>query len=108
MKRELEKVFLNITNACNNNCLYCFQEIPVDRIEMKYETIINLMDKLEKMKIKKLLISGGEPSLHQRFKDIINLADSYSFEVDLLTNGILDTEKIKLINNSNISRVYKS
>lgn len=108
MERKLEKVFLTISNVCNNKCLYCFQDGKKNNVNLNFETITSLITMLNKVNIKKLSISGGEPALHPQFIEILKYLECCDFEVNLFTNGILTDDKIAAINNSKISKVYVS
>lgn len=63
------QVVWNITSNCNQNCKFCFRKKCIDNSIEKNKTIV---DKLSKLKVTTLSISGGEALL---YKDIFNLVD---------------------------------
>lgn len=108
MQKYIEKVYLMITNVCNNKCSYCFQEKKKTIEHIELSSFIDIINKLQKIHIKRLTLSGGEASLHPEFEKILNQLDNYDFEIDLFTNSILDRNTIEQINNSSINKVYIS
>lgn len=108
MDRIIQKVFLSITNRCNNQCLYCFQDKDEIIHDMPVELLENIFAELDILKVKKIILSGGEATLHSSFEDILNNLDNYMFEVGLFSNGIINDEVISLINRSKINPIYLS
>lgn len=91
-----------ITNFCNQNCPFCFARVEMDnkliRKEMSlkdFKTVLLKLKKNPEIKVVKLL--GGEPTLHSKFKDIINLSLKYFSYVQIFTNGIFSDELTKFL-----------
>ena len=108
MDRVIEKVFINITNRCNNQCSYCFQDNSGSKKDMPVELLEKIFLELDDIKVNKVILSGGEASLHPQFDTILSILKKYKFTIGLFTNGLLSDEVIKLINESNISSIYLS
>lgn len=86
-----------ITNFCNQNCPFCFARAEMSnkliRKEMSLEDFKKTLLKIKKnpeIQVVKLL--GGEPTLHSRFKEIIELSLKYFPQVQIFTNGIYSDE----------------
>ena len=71
----ITKVFFDITNFCNSDCLYCFTNSKriemISPNEMMYSDIEKLIDNLITLGIKELSIGGGEPFL----RDVCRILD---------------------------------
>ncbi|MFC2159322.1 radical SAM protein [Actinomycetota bacterium] len=66
----IKEIKLKINGHCINNCCFCpFHDDP-HLLEAK--DIANLFDMIRNLKFKLIIINGGEPSIHPRFKDICN------------------------------------
>jgi radical SAM protein with 4Fe4S-binding SPASM domain len=83
------KVFLELTYCCNLRCPHCYvqEDLTVAKDFPPYDKVINLIDQLSGSGVIELNITGGEPSLHPNYLDIMRHA-SKSMLVTLLTNGI--------------------
>ncbi len=80
-----------ITNLCNQNCSYCF---AVDELkkkksqEMKMTDFKKVLDFLEGSDDKTVRLMGGEPTLHSKFKEIVEYVFTQGFSLQIYTNGI--------------------
>ncbi len=89
-KRDLKAVQIKITNACNLSCIYCFERVNKRNIKfISMEDLKIIINNLKKYNIKRIVITGGEPTLHPKFIEIINMLRSKfpSIEIRIQTNG---------------------
>lgn len=77
----------NITNQCNDNCLFCYRDKISKDLDFDNQKII--IDKIALSGIRKLTFAGGEPLLIPEIKTLINYAKSKGLMVSLTTNAIL-------------------
>ncbi len=77
----------NITNCCNDNCLFCYRDKVSKNLNFNEKKII--IDKISLSGIRKLTFAGGEPLLVPEIKTLINYAKSKGIIVSLTTNAIL-------------------
>ncbi len=89
---SLRYLLLNITNMCNLACKHCYLGKP-GNLEMNAEIFENAVSQFETMGGLKLMISGGEPLLHSRFRELMETLPSYELRVVVLSNGTLIDEK---------------
>lgn len=81
------KVCWNLTNLCNEDCLYCFRDL--------YERPISLSDnlaiirKLKNAGVTSITYAGGEPFLYKNLKDLLSYAWKVGIDNRLITNGTL-------------------
>jgi len=80
--------WLRITKLCNNNCLFCLDADNRSDFLIGMAKVEKEIIKARKSKYNKLVISGGEPTLHPKLFEIIKLARKNKFEkIQIITNG---------------------
>lgn len=82
----------SITTKCNLNCPYCFSKYDNDKSYDMSDRLINvtikkLKEASEKYSIR-LVILGGEPTLHPALKQICEKCLTFCRKVIVVTNGI--------------------
>jgi radical SAM protein with 4Fe4S-binding SPASM domain len=85
---SLRYLLLNITNRCNLACKHCYIG-KAGQEEMKHGVFEKAVSQFEDMGGLKLMISGGEPLLHSKFRELMDILSSYNLRVVLLSNGTL-------------------
>ena len=89
------KAYIAINYICNENCKYC----PCSKREKNNRYIITLeeinasIDKLIDAGISDITLSGGEPTLHPDFLDVLIYARKNKIRVTILTNGEMFSSK---------------
>ncbi len=93
--RTISYVRISVTDRCNFRCLYCMPEegipfIPHSEI-LSYEDTLFLCGVLQKMGIKKIRFTGGEPLVRRGFVDFLKIfrEELPLMHVALTTNGSL-------------------
>ena len=68
----LVQVYLHLTHGCNLRCKHCHVSAgtPYER-EMSDKRILALIDEISEMEPEELIITGGEPFLHNDFFPLI-------------------------------------
>ena len=96
--KKFKKIYIEITNICNLNCPFCSkdnrkkQEMSLDDFEHILKQINDYTDYL-------YLHIKGEPLIHSKIEDILNLCFKYNKQVNITTNGTLLNIKYKLLDN---------
>jgi radical SAM protein with 4Fe4S-binding SPASM domain len=85
---SLRYLLLNITNKCNLTCGHCYLQDP-GKLEMSPDIFEKAVSQFEEMGGLKLMISGGEPLIHSRFWELMDILPSYELSVVILSNGTL-------------------
>jgi radical SAM protein with 4Fe4S-binding SPASM domain len=85
---SLRYLLLNITNKCNLTCKHCYLPDPGKR-EIDPGIFEKAVQQFEEMGGLKLMISGGEPLIHSRFWELMDILPSYELSVVILSNGTL-------------------
>ncbi len=90
---SLRYLELQITNKCNLRCRHCyigdttFSELSVTQIR-------DILREFENMQGLRVLITGGEPLIHGRFREINDMLPDFLLRKVLFTNGLLLNKKI--------------
>jgi len=95
---------LHINSICNRKCVYCFARNEFKwNIFMTIEEIRDIYEKLNKLDKKNLIsLIGGEPFLHQNFKEILKLKSKH--DIHIYTNGTINIKPyISLLKNKFIT-----
>jgi radical SAM protein with 4Fe4S-binding SPASM domain len=88
---SLRYLLLNITNICNLACKHCYL-YKSENLEMDIDIFEKAVSQFETMGGLKLMISGGEPLLHSRLWELMDILPSYELRVVVLSNGTLIDE----------------
>ncbi len=83
------------TSRCNLNCRYCFGEFHErEGDDFPLEKIGQVIDGLAELGTRFILLTGGEPMMHPRIKEIIHRIAGHRIEIILGTNGLRVAERI--------------
>jgi radical SAM protein with 4Fe4S-binding SPASM domain len=88
---SLRYLLLHITDRCNLKCRHCFLG-EAGKHELALAQVKKVIDEFETMQGLRLMVSGGEPLLHQDFFQINDYLEDKKVRRVLLTNGTLLTE----------------
>lgn len=94
-----------ITYKCNLECCYCYAR------NLKFKDMIikdfnKVLDWFEKQNIKKISLIGGEPTIHPKFEEIINIIKKRNFKTVLFTNGLFNSKIADKISSKVISSIF--
>jgi len=90
---SLRYLELQITNNCNLKCRHCFIG-DNGSSELSVSQIRNILREFEEMQGLRVLITGGEPLTHSRFKEINDMFPEFFLRKVLFTNGLLLSKKL--------------
>ena len=92
----MNSAYLAISYICNQKCSFC--PCTKEEKKFKYMDFQEVKDSVFRLKeelgIMEVVLSGGEPTLHPNFFDIISYLDSMNIKITLLSNA----EKLDDIN----------
>lgn len=98
----------NITRTCNLRCVDCYSDSNAMRHpgELTWEQMEKVVADLTAYEVPALLLSGGEPMIHPRFFDLVDIATEAGLKLTISTNGTLITpEKAALLKAANVAYV---
>jgi radical SAM protein with 4Fe4S-binding SPASM domain len=90
---SLRYLELQITDRCNLMCKHCYIGNPENN-ELSIKDMKRILNEFEDMQGLRLLITGGEPLIHNDFAVLNSLLPTYSFRKILFTNGLLMNKRL--------------
>jgi MoaA/NifB/PqqE/SkfB family radical SAM enzyme len=79
-----------VTNECNLACLHCIEESgpgKAFRDELSGEQVFNFLQQVSDQQVPYLSFSGGEPTLHPLFFEMVEYVCSRNAQLKIETNG---------------------
>ena len=92
----LKFLMVNITERCNLRCKHCYitdkhqKDLPLDRLK-------ELIQEFYESQGSKLILTGGEPFLYEKFAELLEFLKDIPLKKVLLSNGTLITERKDLL-----------
>ena len=109
--REINYLRISLTEKCNLRCIYCMPEegIPLKQHKdiLRYEQIEQIVQEAARLGINKIRLTGGEPLIKKDIELLIKkLAGIKEIkELCLTTNGILLTQKAKILKQAGLTSI---
>jgi radical SAM protein with 4Fe4S-binding SPASM domain len=79
-------IHVDITHRCNERCIHCL--VPRDQQQVAFDDLRSLCAQAAALGFVGLAFSGGEPTLHRQFWDLLTLARGLGFYFTIFTNGL--------------------
>ncbi len=98
MKKRLKKIYVEITNKCNLNCSFCSRSNRLLK-EMTIDQFKIVISKIKKYTDSIYLHIKGEPLLHSKLDNILEVCDLENIKVNITTNGTLLKDRFDILNN---------
>jgi len=100
-KEEIKfcEVEFKLTNKCNLKCLHCAPASDMNNRDLlSTGEVIIILDKILKMNVGRLLITGGEPLIRKDIKYLLNYTrKNYKGTINLITNGTFIDKEMALV-----------
>ncbi len=109
-ENRLLAIRIETNTSCNLQCQYCYAQSGTGQTkEIDFDTLINIIDQAKDLGVHSIVvIGGGEPTLHPRFKDIIAYIDSLGIIPMIFSNTILIDKKLaQFLHDHNVSVMGK-
>ncbi len=90
------KIYVEITNICNLNCSFC-SKTKRKKEEMSPANFKIIIDKIKNYTNTIYLHVLGEPLLHSKLNDILEICKKNKINVRITTNGTLLKEKVNIL-----------
>jgi MoaA/NifB/PqqE/SkfB family radical SAM enzyme len=93
---EENVIFLfHITDGCNLSCNHCFIDAyPSPLHEFSLDKAAAILADMKELKTFHVALSGGEPTMHKEFIQILETANDIGFTPDFVSNGTLITDEL--------------
>ncbi|HEY4733136.1 MAG: GTP 3',8-cyclase MoaA [Gemmatimonadaceae bacterium] len=109
--RSIEYLRISVTDRCNFRCLYCMpaaglQWLPKSDI-LTYEEIARVVSELAGLGLRRIRITGGEPTLRPQIERLISMIRSLPGieDISLSTNGVHLAELASRLRDAGLDRV---
>lgn len=97
--KKFKRIYIEVTNICNLNCEFCPQMIRKPEM-MSLTAFEQVLEQIKGLTNYIYLHVMGEPLLHPRIKQFLELANNHNLKVNLTTNGVLLEEAQQVLLNS--------
>jgi GTP 3',8-cyclase len=109
--RSIEYLRISVTDRCNFRCVYCMPEaglpwLPKSSI-LSYEEIADVVGQLAPLGLRRLRITGGEPTIRPNLDELIRMLRSNANieDIALSTNGVRLPQMAALYREAGLDRV---
>ena len=109
--RSIEYLRISVTDRCNFRCLYCMPEeglawLPKQEI-LSYEEIADVVSQLAPLGLRRIRISGGEPTIRPNLDELIRMLRAVPTveDIALSTNGARLHKMAQLYREAGLDRV---
>ncbi|MFD3158728.1 radical SAM protein (plasmid) [Haloimpatiens sp. FM7330] len=96
---NIKDVEFKLTNRCNLRCLHCGASSDINEIDsLSTENIKTILDKIFKLNIDSLLLTGGEPLFRKDIKSLLcYIQEKFQGKVNMTTNGTLIDKEMAVL-----------
>jgi cyclic pyranopterin phosphate synthase len=112
--RAITYLRISVTDRCNFRCLYCMPKdglvwLPREEI-LRYEEIAELVRQLQPLGIRRLRITGGEPTIRPDLEALFGFLKAIPGieDIALSTNGVTLAKVARLYRDAGLDRVNMS
>lgn len=96
---DRRKALVQIDERCNLRCAHCFVSATRQGQAMSYEDIAGkVVPRLTECRVDRVTLTGGEPTIHPRFLDVVRVFRDAGMGVGVCTNATtLDAQQIEAL-----------
>ncbi len=84
----MARLVIELTNRCNLRCQHCFAERHAATGELPLEIIEKVLREGKSCGIDHLALTGGEPTLHRQFDEILRRVCAEGYTFSFVSNGL--------------------
>jgi MoaA/NifB/PqqE/SkfB family radical SAM enzyme len=84
----MARIVIELTNRCNLSCGHCFDERHAATGDLPLEILERVLREGKSCGIEHVSFTGGEPTIHRRFKEIINRVAAAGYQFSFVSNGV--------------------
>jgi cyclic pyranopterin phosphate synthase len=107
--RPVTNLRISVTKRCNLNCFYCHREGQKEgEVEMTPEEIERIVKIASLLGIKKVKLTGGEPTIRDDIVEIVKRIRPYVEDLSLTTNGTVMYRLAEPLKEAGLDRVNVS
>ncbi len=88
------RVYFEITRKCNLHCRHCFASSSItENVFLNTEDILSTLKEMQSFRVLDIRFTGGEPTCHEDWFDVLNYAKKLGFAISVNTNGVYRNQK---------------
>ena len=112
--RSIEYLRISVTDRCNFRCLYCMPQAGLEWLPrsdiLSYEEIATIVSELAPLGLRRIRITGGEPTLRPDIERLIAMIRSIPEieDISLSTNGVRLPDLARRLREAGLDRVNMS
>ncbi len=91
----MSSLIVELTDRCNLSCRHCPSGRHGGRGELDLALFDRVLDQARAQGIDRLSFTGGEPTLHPRFPDILHHTTAAGYRFGLVTNGWVVAQRLE-------------
>ncbi|NJL28961.1 MAG: radical SAM protein [Thermoanaerobaculia bacterium] len=95
--RKLSAIYLHLTNRCNLQCSYCYREsspqLPIHHDASRFIAMLEYLKPYTSPHME-ITFSGGEPTMHPGFREVVETSTHLGYRNVLLTNATRITDPL--------------
>jgi cyclic pyranopterin phosphate synthase len=109
--RSIEYLRISVTDRCNFRCLYCMPEVGLEWLPkadiLSYEEIVRVVRELAPLGLRRIRITGGEPTLRPELPVLMRALRTIPEveDLSLSTNGVRLPELAPTLRKAGLDRV---
>lgn len=84
----MARLVIELTNRCNLSCGHCFEERHAATGDLTFEILEKVCGEGKSCGIDQLSFTGGEPTIHRQFEEIIHRVSQAGYLFSFVSNGI--------------------
>jgi MoaA/NifB/PqqE/SkfB family radical SAM enzyme len=81
------RIVIELTNRCNLSCGHCFDERHAASGDLSLEVIDKVLREGKSCGIEQLSFTGGEPTIHRGFEEIVERVSAAGYRFSFVSNG---------------------
>lgn len=83
----MSRIVIELTNRCNLRCLHCFEERHAGTGDLGIDIVEKVLREGSSCGIEHVCFTGGEPTLHRQFHEILRRVCEAHYTFSFVTNG---------------------
>ena len=84
----MARIVIELTNRCNLSCGHCFEERHSASGDLPLEILGKVLRDGKSCGIDQVSFTGGEPTIHRQFKEILQSVSDCGYEFSFVSNGV--------------------
>ena len=84
----MARILLELTNRCNLSCHHCFDERHAGTGDLPLPIVQKVLEEGHSCSIDHIGFTGGEPTIHPQFPEILKLVSQAGYTFGFVTNGL--------------------